>query len=592
MGKGRVSPPSPPRDDESTPNIRGWDIRVTISVVIALGWALSQVIRNAWTTDDAYISFRYAANLLDGLGLVYNAGERVEGYSNFLWTLWCALGMRLGFSPEGWAQFWGAACYAATLILLAAFSYSRRDRVIPSLPVAALLGALHSDWQRFATCGLETSAFTMLATAGFVLLVTGRGSLPAAGAGVALALGALTRPDGVLFAAVGGGYLLFERPLALRRLLAYLAVLVAIGAPHALWKLAFYGELLPNTFYAKSGQATWLDQGLVYAGLYFERYWVVLAGLPLAAWAWVSDVRRGESPEPSWTRAATLAAIFALLYSASIVKVGGDFMFARLLIPVTPFFLVLLELALERLKVRHVMVRPAIAGALAAAMVVTPAPLAGGKMLRGILDEWDFYQATDRDAARVIGKDLGRIFDGLPMRIGFAGTQAILAYYSRAPWAIETSAGLTDSFVAHSRLTRRGRIGHEKRAPLLYLIERRKVHVLIYDSPGLRDSLEALIPVVPIHLGSISGYVLRWEPDLMRSLRERGAQFSDFPQLLDRYREQMRLFDLQGQTAAVDKWLAQDYPRVRRFYFDHVADPVREEYFKARATHSATPARR
>src|SRR5260221_14414076 len=37
--------------------------------------------------DDAYISFRYGKNMMQGSGLVYNAGEYVEGYTNFLWTV-------------------------------------------------------------------------------------------------------------------------------------------------------------------------------------------------------------------------------------------------------------------------------------------------------------------------------------------------------------------------------------------------------------------------------------------------------------------------------------------------------------------------
>src|SRR5574341_680160 len=37
-------------------------------------------------TDDAYISFRYAQNAIRGYGLVFNPGERVEGFTNFLWT--------------------------------------------------------------------------------------------------------------------------------------------------------------------------------------------------------------------------------------------------------------------------------------------------------------------------------------------------------------------------------------------------------------------------------------------------------------------------------------------------------------------------
>jgi hypothetical protein len=42
-------------------------------------------LRGPFCVDDAYISFRYAASLLDGQGLVFNAGERVEGYTNFGW---------------------------------------------------------------------------------------------------------------------------------------------------------------------------------------------------------------------------------------------------------------------------------------------------------------------------------------------------------------------------------------------------------------------------------------------------------------------------------------------------------------------------
>jgi hypothetical protein len=49
--------------------------------------------------DDAYISFRYAQNLVEGHGLVYNPGERVQGYSNLLYTLLSALGIAL-FGPD------------------------------------------------------------------------------------------------------------------------------------------------------------------------------------------------------------------------------------------------------------------------------------------------------------------------------------------------------------------------------------------------------------------------------------------------------------------------------------------------------------
>src|SRR5438093_11439697 len=93
--------------------------RITAALSLAaVVFGVLRAIRLAWTCDDAYISFRYALHLDHGLGLVYNAGERVEGYSNFLWTLWSALGLELGFTAEGWANAWSIACFGATLSLL------------------------------------------------------------------------------------------------------------------------------------------------------------------------------------------------------------------------------------------------------------------------------------------------------------------------------------------------------------------------------------------------------------------------------------------------------------------------------------------
>ena len=40
-----------------------------------------------YVEDDSFISFRYAKNFVNGDGLVFNPGERVEGYTNFLWVM-------------------------------------------------------------------------------------------------------------------------------------------------------------------------------------------------------------------------------------------------------------------------------------------------------------------------------------------------------------------------------------------------------------------------------------------------------------------------------------------------------------------------
>src|SRR5439155_407433 len=137
-------------------------------------------------------------------------------------------------------------CYATTLALLAAFTASRRDagavhavssHVAFGLPLAAALGAVHRDEAIFATSGLETSLFTLLALGGYLLVLDAPGRpRRAAAAGLVLALAALTRPDGVLFAAVGGIYLLAVSPRRARDLAAFAAPLVLLLGAYAAWK--------------------------------------------------------------------------------------------------------------------------------------------------------------------------------------------------------------------------------------------------------------------------------------------------------------------------------------------------------------------
>ncbi len=82
-----------------------------------LAW-LSSV---AWfLCDDAFISFRYTRNLLEGHGLVFNPGERVEGYTNFLWilelaALWAIFGIRPELAAPWLSVAYTAATIAATL---------------------------------------------------------------------------------------------------------------------------------------------------------------------------------------------------------------------------------------------------------------------------------------------------------------------------------------------------------------------------------------------------------------------------------------------------------------------------------------------
>ena len=68
-----------------------------LPLLVWLGW---QITTSWFVCDDAFIAFRYARNLADGHGLVFNRGERVEGFTDFLWVLELAGLWRLGVRPD------------------------------------------------------------------------------------------------------------------------------------------------------------------------------------------------------------------------------------------------------------------------------------------------------------------------------------------------------------------------------------------------------------------------------------------------------------------------------------------------------------
>ncbi len=88
-------------------------ISLCLPWLVLLGW-LAVV---AWfLCDDAFISFRYVRNLLEGHGLVFNPGEYVEGYTNFLWMLELAAIWRLlGIPPEQAVPWLSIACTVGTI---------------------------------------------------------------------------------------------------------------------------------------------------------------------------------------------------------------------------------------------------------------------------------------------------------------------------------------------------------------------------------------------------------------------------------------------------------------------------------------------
>ena len=185
--------------------------------------------------EDAYITFRYARNLVAGHGLVFNPGERVMGFTSPLWTLWIALGIRVGGDPMIWARISAVFADAVTLLLVT----SMLARSVSKVP-ALIFGVFFAMWPYFsavAVSGMENGPMLAL-----IVVAAALAERRSALAGPALAALALSRPEGLAAAAF---LALGARPRD--RLIAALIALAGLTALYL-----YYGTVLPQSVIAKA----------------------------------------------------------------------------------------------------------------------------------------------------------------------------------------------------------------------------------------------------------------------------------------------------------------------------------------------------
>ena len=424
----------------------------------ASAFCVYRAVSLAWLSDDSFISFRYARNLVQGHGLVYNVGEHVEGYTNLLWTLLMAGAMVLGVSPEVAAHVAGIGFWLLLIGSLAIWSW-RRAGQRPFMPLAAVLVLVMGDYQTWATGGLETSMFAFLSVAGILLACradAGKYQMLLAGTLLAAAVG--TRPDGVIFAAVGVAACWFLNPdgstrkrLALTSSLA-LPLMVG-GAALVAFKLRYYGDLFPTAFYSKSASDPYYGQGLFYVSLYLAKNWVIL---PLVLLLTVLSLNK-RSALLKRTNLVFLAAFFGFV--AYVAHSGGDFMFARRLLPAMPFLFLVLEDLLLSLPGR--VLQTIFVFSVLAACFPYPIYPKEPHFIRGVANEPAFYSQPYIEARHAQAKVAARALAGLPVRAVFKAGMCMFGYYSDLPYLAEPH-GLTQYSLAKKPLTTRSRVGHEK----------------------------------------------------------------------------------------------------------------------------------
>lgn len=611
--------------------MRNYRIRFNLPVIIGIFtlfvflFSIGRVISQRWVCDDAFISFRYAKNFVDGFGLVFNRGEYVEGYTNFLWTILISGGMFFNIDPIHSSIGLGIISYIGILLLLLAggkvilAEYFQRQNHQNYFPLAFAGFALHSHSQIYATGGLETIFFALLILAGSVLLITSNRGTHVLGAMSLFVLASMTRPEGLLFYFFASVYVwvfcFMDKDLKtylINQIVIHFPFFV-LFIPYSFWKVNYYGWFFPNTYYAKSGGETYLEQGLRYTFLYFSSYYVfVLLLLSIVMYLlrytrigsmfrlsllnlfsgrytrrrreihlrnlkfWNANYkssRKGffrmtNKKQELYGKVFILIVIPSLLYISYLTKIGGDFMFARMFIHITPLFYFLMEIYsynIKRTAYRFLMGLAIICGTL---LYVNPYEDKELPIIDNITSENDIYKLQSVYKLKLELLPLAHYFEGREVRVAFGGSQAMLVYYLNPFYALEAETGLTDERLAHKKVKQRGKIGHEKPASLKYLRERR-IHIHFHPE-NIHFNKEYNIFKIKRLPGEFR--IITYDKDVFSHLHKSGQfEFIEFDKYLDRYIGSIN-------TKSGDE-IARDYNDYVKYYFNYNYDRARERRF-------------
>lgn len=358
---GTIAPPChTPRSMSSALPLPSADLggRATVRVprVVALLVLFAGMVWGAhalrFLCDDAFITFRYVANAHDGNGLVWNPAPfaPVEGYTGFLWALilWATWSW-FGVEPPDAANPLSMCCGALLFVVVAraALRLTHRDgRPVGTVVAAAAVLAAVSNrtFLQWQTSGLETALFNLAFVAWVVAAFRVDAAATRTGRWCAwstwAAIAALTRPDGLLLVAATSATAVvsgLRKRAAWSKLLLATTPLLAVVA-QTIFRRAYYGDWLPNTYYAKVLDA-WPEAGWRYLTCYaFENglwLWLPfgLGWLLVAARALGGGAMRVATTHLSATAAVATTVVHVGYY---VVKVGGDHFEYRVLSHLLP----------------------------------------------------------------------------------------------------------------------------------------------------------------------------------------------------------------------------------------------------------------
>lgn len=428
-------------------------------------------------SDDGFINLRVVDMITSGHGPVFNAGERVEAATSPLWVWVLTLGDVVTPLRLEWVAVLGGLLLAVAGVAMAIAGSlalaGERDDDRWLVPVGALVVVSLPPVWTFSTSGLEGGlTFAWLGACCWVLGRWSRTAAPLPLAAAALVgLGPLVRPDLAVFTLAFLAVALTDR----ERRLPVAGVALAAPVAYQVFRMGYYGLPVPTPAITKSASSSYWSAGWDYLRSSTQPYWlwfpvVVLLGAVLVPWV---RQRRTDGQQ----RAVLVAGAFvagAFVCTFYVVRVGGDFMHARLLLP--SWFALCAPVAVAPLERRLAGAALLVPWVLAGLLVVRPAAddatgFGGGGANRVTLADYGFepgggavawftgegtyYNPTRLDAEPPPGRDPSVASFGV----------GVLAYGLGPDVYVLDLLGLGDPVAAHLEIPDRSYPGHEKPLP-------------------------------------------------------------------------------------------------------------------------------
>ncbi|KQS00824.1 hypothetical protein ASG12_00705 [Williamsia sp. Leaf354] len=350
-----------------------------ISAVVVAALFASGAWQRRWIADDGLIVLRTVRNLLAGNGPVFNKGERVEANTSTVWTYLIWFWTWITDAQIEYVVLWIALVLSVAALPLAMFGTYRllgmserapaahRAAVVLVVPLGALVYIALPPARDFATSGLEVSLCIFWVAVLWCQMVawsrrspesTGvRANASTLALGFTAGLSPLIRPE---LAIVGALVLLlvFATTMTWRMRIAFVAVAAVLPVGYQIFRMGYYGLLIPNTAVAKDASGSKFEQGFRYLGNLFGPYVLLLpliVALLALALVWFARSRSLPAPVRSASvgrvarfrsRLRSPGAVVVVILVAGLVEAvywlrqGGDFMHARVLL--VPLFLLML----------------------------------------------------------------------------------------------------------------------------------------------------------------------------------------------------------------------------------------------------------